>query len=374
MKACLSALLLLTTASFARAAILTKSSHHVPERMLEVKVAIDEEINKMAEEALSKFNVNVQRPTTCPTNFDASTGVGVCFVSFNDADNSVTIKLYSPSCNFELSFSNINLKDPSSDIQVKPYFDEFLESLADLVSEVARQSVVKAAIEASSSRFKGGEVELGSVTEDKATFKFNGKDIVINYKVEKNTLMFKGDFIDESIDLNIASKKFIEFEVKRMIVDAVNSEVRQRKVALSDSAQGEQGGSQKKLDCVKIWSNPFITGALSDRIRENGLEISVEGTSTITVSHPQSSQSITITCENRKEGVFDLSVVTASFKNVNPNIPDTVQAFLGSSLYNLIPMTEGNFEEIVTDAIRLMSTNIVEESFMSVGAVPVAAR
>lgn len=360
MKACLCGLLLLVAAApLARAAILTEPSHHVEGRWLELKASMDAKILAMIERAKAKHNV--EKLDQCPDMNSVGKRLIVCYQSVNPAENSLELRLISPASSFDLSFSNIDLDDTASDIQVEPYLKEYEESLEQLVLSVEeRKTQIKSSIDAGLKKLEA-EAESGvsgsSVNDNSLTYTYNNKQYTINYDIKGDALEFMSDFSKQTIDLNIPFKKIMAFEVAKMTREVVDSNNLMNRFALSDTSADTQGGSQKNIDCAILMGDENLKKRLSVRLADN--QLTLEGSNPLTIA--ANSQTISIKCEDRPQGEFKLSVITADFKGVSGNIPDVVQPFLGKSLYDLRPVAESFFNEMATFAIRLLSSKINEE-------------
>lgn len=374
MKACLCTLLILGAASLARAAILTQPSNSVASRLLE----LEDSLKKIIDAKVASLNdpeISIKVSSGCPQGAPSTTEVSICYDVSKDADKTVTVKMNSPGSNFELSFSNIDLDDPASDIKIEPYLDEFIASLKDLLLKPqARTEAVKAALTNAGGKLTEKGLTFKSVGDDQVLFDYNGKELSVKYAIKDKEIQISGDFIDQNLLSDNINRQFVELEVGRLLTSAVIGEIRNRRMALSDTAPGDQAGSQKTLTCDMIMKNADNIASMTSRLNLNGLDLqATDDLITIATRDPAPPKSVKITCETKNENSFELAVVKADFKNVKETIPDHVQAFLGKSLYNLMPMAEGNFEDICTMAIHMLSTNIVEEQ-LPAGTQPTTAR
>jgi len=353
--------LILFASQSLHAAILTDSQEMTYERKLEqIVTTVFEEIKKDVEQSEYKLKEGrvIKYNEKC-ANYDPNdepNSIQVCIVSFNDADNSVVLELRNPNNRFELEFSNIDFKDIASDIKLKPYVEEFLKSILELVTKKEEKAaLIKEAI---------NEVakELGisdmSSTETEISYTYKNRQNKIATKIDGNLLEVSTDFFTDVIDLNIPLKKFILFETKKFFKEIISHLSLMQGFALSD---GEGAGqSLKELTCEKIFKNAEMIGSFSERLQKSELKVDADNES-ITVS--SDNKSFTIKCTEVQTGTQDLVELTADYSKIAPSIQPTKQTFLKKSLYDFQYLVAAFLYEIGTFGIRVLSPNNVEERF-----------
>lgn len=348
--------LLILLASSALCSILTDAKHHVDERWLKLKEDVFTKLKTLAV-APNGLTIDFQQDS-CPVYnpADKAKQLQICVASYNENENSISLEFRSPNNRFELEFSNIDINDAASDIQIDSYVKEYIDSLNDLVLD---DSGRKAAIEEG---IKAGATLLGvadaAVTADKVTYTYKNRANSIAYKITGDLLEFTTDFFQDSIDLNIPLKKFIVFEVKKLTKEIIDHLYQMQRFALSDGESAAQ--SIKQISCEKIFADAEMTGAVTERMTKNGLTANVAG-SEMTIE--KDGKSVVVSCAPITVGEFTLIEVKADFAAISPNIQPVTQTFLEKSLYNLLPVVNSFFNDLATFCIRVLADKNVEEEF-----------
>jgi len=350
--------LLLVAAS--QATILTKTRHEVSDRWLTALDVVTTTLTTLTTGSTVPVAIDKE---SCPPYDPKSKEkpVSICIASHNEQDNSMSLEFRSPSSRFELEFANIDVSDPASDIKLDPYVKEFLDGLKDLVlTEQLRKAAVEEAIKAGATDLQIADLAIAA---DKITYTYKSKANTVTYKMTGDLLEFSTDFFQDSIDLNIPLKKFINFEVKKLSKEIFDHLFQMQRFALSDGESAAQ--SIKTLDCQKLMGNEEITAAATDRMSKNGLTYKAEGT---TITFEKEGKAITLTCAPVQVGDFNVLEVKADFAAVAATIQPITQAFLEKSLYNLIPVFASFIQDLGLMAIRLLADKNVEEAFEDVVA------
>lgn len=349
-------LVLTLLSASATAAILTDSKHPIDERWLKLK---EDVFAKLKTLAVPPTGVTIDfNEESCPPYDpkDKAKQLQICVVSYDEASNTISLEFRSPNNRFELEFSNIDINDPASDIQIDSYVKEYIESLKDLVlDETGRKAAIEEGI-------KAGATELAiadmAVTADKLTYTYKNRPNTVSYKITGDLLEFTTDFFQDSIDLNIPLKKFIVFEVKKLIKEIADHLYQMQRFALSDGESAAQ--SIKQISCEKIFADADMTTPLTERLTKNGLAGKVEGQ---TFLIEKESKSVKVTCVLVQVSDFNLVELKADFSAVSPQINPISQVFLEKSLYNLMPVINSFFNDLGTFSIRVLADKNVEEEF-----------
>ena len=301
----------------------------------------------------------------------------ICVGLATDEDKSMKIEFRSPSNIFELEFSNLEIKWPNDinsgdylkpDIDITDYAIEFSESLKELVIKPElRKAVIFAGIKAGIE--KAGAKLVRDIAGDVIEYTYNEKPNSIKYGITGDHLSFSTDFFNDSIDLNIPVKNFIQMETQKLVEEIVDHLFQMQEFALSDGNSAAQ--SIKELNCDKIWADEGDKGIWSrfrKRMEVNELDIGktkVESGAIVTVKGSQgdvNKRSMTLKCDVVKEGAFNLIKLTGAFKVNEGNIEPYEQTFLGRSLYNLMPVVASFLNDLATFTIRSIATKNNEES------------
>lgn len=353
--------LILFASQSLNAAILTDSQEMTYERKLkEIVSTVFEEIKKDVEQSEYKLKEgrSIKYNEKC-TNYDPNdepNSIQVCIVSFNDADNSIVIEMRNPNNRYEIEFSNIDFEDKQSDIAIKPYVEEFLKSILELVTKKEEKvALIKEAINEVAKELGISEM---SITENEVSYTYKNRQNKIAIKIDGNLFEASTDFFTDVIDLNIPLKNFILFETKKFFKEIITHLSLMQGFALSD---GEGAGqSLKELTCEKVFKNAEMIGSFTERLQKSELKADVDNES-ITVS--TDNKSFTIKCTEVQTGTQDLVEVTADYSKIAPSIQPTKQTFLKKSLYDFQFLVAAFLYDIGTFGIRVLSPNNVEERF-----------
>lgn len=343
-------------AAAALASILTDASHNTADRWLKLKEDVFTKLKALAV-APNGLTIDFQQDS-CPAYDpkDKAKQLQICVSKYDESTSTINLEFRSPNNRFELEFSNIDVNDPASDIQIDTYVKEYVDSLNDLVLEEAGR---KAAIEEG---IKAGAALLGvadvAVAADKITYTYKNRPNSIAYKITGDLLEFTTDFFQDSIDLNIPLKKFIVFEVKKLTKEIIDHLYQMQRFALSDGESAAQ--SIKQISCEKIFADADMITAVSERLKTSGLTANAAAP-TLTIE--KDGKSVTVTCAPVTVGEFTLIELKADFAAISPNIQPITQTFLEKSLYNLLPVVASFLNDLSTFAIRVMADKNVEEEF-----------
>lgn len=354
--------MILLLVAAAQASILTKTRHPVSDRWLLALETVNNNLNELSKAAPQGISISIDKDSCSPYDpKNKEKAVNICIASHNEQDNSMSIEFRSPASRFELEFANIDVNDPASDIKLDPYVKEFIAALNDLVlTEELRKATIEEAVKAG-----GADLQIAdlAIAADKITYTYKGKANTVTSKMTGDLLEFSTDFFQDSIDLNIPLKKFINFEVKKLFKEIIDHLYQMQRFALSDGDTAAQ--SIKTLTCEKLMGDADITAAATERMSKNGLTFKAEGT---TVSFEKDSKAITLTCTPTQVGDFNVLEVKGDFAAVAPTIQPISQGFLEKSLYNLTPVFASFIGDLGLLAIRLLADKNVEEAFEDVVA------
>lgn len=337
--------------------ILTDDNLSSAQRWLVLNEQVMGKIKSMID-AASPTTVVYYDPNKCDAYNpkDEITRIQVCVKSSSDTDNSINLEFRNPNNKFELSFSNINIQDEASDIKIDPYVDEFIKSLNDLVFDPAlKKTSIQKGITDGAAAAGASDVR---VDDSKITFKYQDKENVINYSIKGDMLEFSTDFFQDSIDLNIPLKKFIEFETKKLVADVIEHLHLMQQFALSDGETAAQ--SIKTLSCESIMANANIIPKFTEKLSKDAIQVTVSGTS---VSIQKDGKAVDVGCTLITVGDFSLVELKADFKSVSSQINPVTQTFLTKSLYNLLPVVQSFFNDLATFITRILSDTNNGENF-----------
>lgn len=290
---------------------------------------------------------------------DVKKRVEICISKHSESDNSISLEFRNPNNRFELSFSNIDINSLSSDIKLDPYVEEFVKSLEELVFDAnEKKDSIKKAIQKGAEDAKATVVSLD---DSKLVFKYEEKENTINYSITGDMLEFSTDFFQDSIDLNIPLKKFIEFETKKLVADVIEHLHLMKQFALSDGETAAQ--SIKTINCKSIMENNVIMNGLKTRLDKDKITVSQSDT---TVTIGKDGKDVKVTCEEKQVGDFSLIEIKADFTVVSSQINPVTQTFLSKSLYNLLPVIQSFFNDLGVFVTRILSDSNVSEDFDAV--------
>lgn len=349
-------LVLILFAASATAAILTEAKQHVDDRWLKLKEDVFAKIKTLAVPP-SGLTIDFNQESCAPYDpKDKAKQLQICVGTYDEASNTISLEFRSPNNRFELEFSNIDINDATSDIQIDSYVKEYIDSLKDLVlDEASRKAAIEEGIKAGATDLAIADI---AVAADKITYTYKNRANAISYKITGDLLEFTTDFFQDSIDLNIPLKKFIVFEVKKLIKEIADHLYQMQRFALSDGESAAQ--SIKQISCEKIFADADMTTPLTERMTKNGLTGKVEGQTFVV---EKDGKSVKVTCGMVQISDFNLVELKADFSAVSPQITPISQVFLEKSLYNLMPVINSFFNDLGTFSIRVLADKNVEEEF-----------
>ena len=345
------------------AALLSKSEAKVDPRFL---ADIGKSITDIKEKRTEEFIKQIEIKKDCKDE-----PVVKAIICYEGDEKKATINMKSPLQHFELIIENLDISSgDSADINVEKYFNEFFDSLKDLANtQEDINNSIRAGIEDGLQKNKYAEVvvkvENDASAKDGCNFSFKAGDQtnVVNCKIEAKKVTFMTDFITDTIELSIPDKRFIKFEISKIVRETSQHLVRVKKFTLSEGAS--EGQSTKITSCDSISNEVKLEKELTTRVTDAGLKMDIS-TKSIKISSTQNANEfIQIKCEDLNVGSFAIIQLEMDFKNFNPSIESRKQPLLAESLYDMKIVGISFIADSITLAIQLMSPNNKEMNYLA---------
>ena len=255
------------------AALLSKSEAKVDPRFL---ADIGKSITDIKEKRTEEFIKQIEIKKDCKDE-----PVVKAIICYEGDEKKATINMKSPLQHFELIIENLDISSgDSADINVEKYFNEFFDSLKDLANtQEDINNSIRAGIEDGLQKNKYAEVvvkvENDASAKDGCNFSFKAGDQtnVVNCKIEAKKVTFMTDFITDTIELSIPDKRFIKFEISKIVRETSQHLVRVKKFTLSEGAS--EGQSTKITSCDSISNEVKLEKELTTRVTDAGLKMDI---------------------------------------------------------------------------------------------------
>lgn len=322
---------------------------------------LETELQGVVDKAYQDGGFKTAKPkivTPCTDSKPQDNKLEICYIS--DGKDTVNIKMKNAVQTTELEYSNLDLKDPKSEININKYIESFLKQNEEIaVDEVTKKNAIQAGVEDALKIVKATDVAIS--LEAKAcsiAYTLAGKKCVITCEINGNTIKFETGFFSDVLDLSIPLIAFIKFEVSKVVKEMVKHLQAMQKFALSDGAEAAQ--SLKETTCDQILKSDEVTKDFQERLKTNGLALeSAENQLTL----KGGDKSVVIKCSSNTVSGSKIISLDALFDGIDKNLQPVNQVLLASSLYNMKSIGIAFIEDTGTLTIRMISPNNAEEKF-----------
>ena len=325
---------------------------------------LDTELQTLVDKIHQEGGFKTPKPTivaSCVESKPQDNKLEICYTT--DGKDTVNIKMRNAVQTTELEYSNLDLKDPKSEININKYVESFLKQNEDIaVEDATKKNAIQAGVEDALKIVKASEVAIS--LEDKAcsiSYTLVEKKNVINCEIKGNTIRFETGFFSDVLDLSIPLIAFIKFEVSKVVKEMVKHLQAMQKFALSDGAEAAQ--SLKETTCKDIFGSDEINKDFQERLKINGLTME-KGENELTIKGGD--KMVVIKCSEKTVSSSKVISLDALFDGVDKNLQPVNQVLLASSLYNMKSIGVAFIEDSGTLTIRMISPNNAEEKFQDV--------
>ena len=333
--------------------IIINDAVHPDERLLKIVLQdIQKTVDSSYPQNYSGAKIIVK--TTC-TPYDFKTKKPEICIQKN-LENDYAIEMRNAMQKFELSFSNIDLKNLKSEITINEYFQDFLALSQELATDpLSIQESIKKGIEVGLTKAITSDMIVNIDAKTcQFEYTYSGLKNKVTCSIVGETVIFETEFFNIVIELSIPEKVIISHEIETTILETVKHLNTVKKFELSDGAGSAQ--SFKKTSCKLIFESDEIKNHLSKRLESYGLKFSLEKAedNLAEIKIADETRFVTIKCSTSDVSNFATLVLSVSFANLDSAIVSEDQTILKESMYDTGLLGKSFVDYYASVVIRMM--------------------
>jgi hypothetical protein len=298
----------------------------------------------------------------CPadgTEPEKIVGCSVCIKGVSAATLDYSLEFRSPQETSKLVASNIDIKDPDEDFDIKHYVAAFVKSCELILSDAQILETIKKTLEAVAETLALKLNQDNAANKeyilllDETADKRSNSAISVKIDTEKLSMTFKTNFFENTYSLSMRHSLFVEAEVKRAVPQMKADLMRMKKLLGNDS---ETKATLITMTCANLLAGDFIATQIAARLEPLTWTVAAaEADFTITAGEKTFVFACSESSLDGKIGIVKWVLTYADKKTMS-------QAFLKTSMYDISALVEAYIGDLITFLIRFNSPTNPEEA------------
>lgn len=296
-------------------------------------------------------------------------GCSICIKGVSAANLDHTIEFITPQETSKLVASNVDIKDPDEDFDIKHYVAAFVKSCKLVLSDAQLLESIKKTLEATATELTLQFNQDNAATKEYLLLIGEGADkrsnnaISVKIDLEKLSVTFKTNFFENTFSLSMRHSLFVEAEVKRAVTQMHSDLVRMKKLLANDA---ETKSTVMTMTCATFLASEYVTAGIAKRLEKVQWTVAAEESQfTITAGEKTFPFVCSESLLDGKIGILKWVMSYADKKTMS-------QAFLKTSMYDEAAIVEMYLDDLITFLIRFASPTNPDEA-VDFGKTPLVA-